>query len=99
MQGETYTTEELMKLLRRLTRLEICCYTEGLPNALPLILDIRDILTRLSLTERERKVLELYFFKEYTQEEVAKEIGTSQVTVSSTIRSIKKSINEVLLND
>ena len=99
MRNEEYTTDELFGLLRRLTRLEICCYTEGLPNALPLILDIRDILSKLTLTERERKVLELYFFKEYTQEEVAKEIGTSQVTVSSTIRSIKKAINEVLVND
>lgn len=93
-----YTTEDVMTILRRLTRIETCCYNEGLPELLPLILDIRDLLNKAVFDERQRKVLELYFLKEYTQEEVAREINTSQVTVSTIISTIRKAINEVIEN-
>ena len=46
------------------------------------------------LTERQREVIELYYFKEMTQQEIADELGITQVAVtqcmSRAIKTLKK---------
>lgn len=41
------------------------------------------------LHEREKRVLELYYEKDYTQAEVASEMGLSQSTITRVVRKIK----------
>lgn len=96
MNDETYTVDEVMALLRRLRRLELVCYNEGLAELLPTIIDTRAIIEQLNLTERQADIMQFYFFEEYTQDEIARMMNTSQVTVSHSVTAIKKKVAEVL---
>lgn len=48
------------------------------------------------LPARERRILYLRFFKEYTQEEIARTVGVTQVHVSRLISSILAQLRAVL---
>jgi RNA polymerase sigma-B factor len=47
-----------------------------------------------TLSERERRVLQLRFFQDRTQSEIAKEIGVSQMQISRILRRALTALNE-----
>jgi RNA polymerase sigma-B factor len=47
-----------------------------------------------TLSERERHVLELRFFRDRTQGEIAKEIGVSQMQISRILRRAIATLND-----
>lgn len=49
-----------------------------------------------ALYGRERKVLELYYEKDYTQDQVATEIGVSTSTVTRIVKEIKEKFKIML---
>ena len=52
-----------------------------------------------TLSERERQVLQLRFFEDRTQSEIAKEIGVSQMQVSRILRRAIATLNELTLTE
>lgn len=42
------------------------------------------------LTDRERKVLKLYYFRGWEAEDVAAELGVSRVTIFNILRSLRE---------
>ena len=49
------------------------------------------------LSERERQVLQLRFFEDCTQSEIAKQIGVSQMQISRILRRAIRTLNELAL--
>ena len=48
-----------------------------------------------TLSERERRVLELRFFQDRTQSEIAKQIGLSQMQISRILRRTIATLSEL----
>ena len=51
------------------------------------------------LSERERQVLQLRFFQDRTQSEIAKEIGVSQMQISRILRRAIATLNQLTLTE
>jgi RNA polymerase sigma-B factor len=51
------------------------------------------------LSERERQVLQLRFFQDRTQSEIAKEIGVSQMQISRILRRAIAALNQLTLTE
>jgi len=49
-----------------------------------------------NLTEKQREIYELFHIQKKTQEEIAKELGLVQSTISECLTSIKKKIKKIL---
>jgi RNA polymerase sigma-B factor len=65
---------------------------------LQLIEDVTTVATAIqTLSERERQVLELRFFRDRTQSEIANEIGVSQMQISRILRRAIATLNELTL--
>jgi RNA polymerase sigma-B factor len=63
-----------------------------------LVEDATSVLTAMQmLSERERQVLQLRFFGDRTQIEIAKEIGVSQMQISRILRRAIATLNELTL--
>jgi RNA polymerase sigma-B factor len=61
-----------------------------------LIEDATTVATAMqTLSERERRVLQLRFFEDHTQSEIAKEIGVSQMQVSRILRRAIATLSEL----
>ena len=52
-----------------------------------------------TLPERERRVLQLRFFEDRTQLEIAEQIGISQMQISRTLRRAITTLNELTLSE
>ena len=52
-----------------------------------------------TLPERERRVLQLRFFEDRTQREIAEQIGISQMQISRTLRRAITTLNELTLSE
>jgi RNA polymerase sigma factor (sigma-70 family) len=60
-----------------------------------LVEDAATVATAMqTLSERERRVLQLRFFQDHTQSEIAKEIGVSQMQISRILRRALTALNE-----
>jgi RNA polymerase sigma factor (sigma-70 family) len=73
--------------------------TLGQPDA---ILQLADDLTTVTaamktLSEREQRVLQLRFFEDRTQLEIAEQIGVSQMQISRILQRAIKTLNELTL--
>ena len=51
------------------------------------------------LSEREQQVLQLRFFQDRTQSEIAKEIGVSQMQISRILRRAIATLNQLTLTE
>lgn len=92
---DSYTQEFMLGAMPNRERIEEGLYYSGV-NQLEILLDMDLLLEEARLTEKQLQVVNLYFFKQFTQEEVAKVMGTSQQAVLDHLKKVKLKINKVL---
>lgn len=61
-----------------------------------LLMDMELMLKKAKLTEKQRQVVGLFFFQQYTQEETAKALDISQQAVFDHLTRIKIKLRKVL---
>ena len=91
----SYTTGLMVGAMTNKKKIEESLYYSGV-DKLDLLIDIDLLLVEAKLTERQKEVVELYFFLQYTQEEVSKVLGISQQAVLDHIKKIKNKIQKVI---
>lgn len=90
----SYTTGTMVGAMTNKKKIEESLYYSGV-DKLDLLIDIDLLLEEAKLTERQKEVVKLYFFLQYTQEEVSKVLGISQQAVLDHIKKIKNKIQKV----
>lgn len=90
-----YTLEFMVGAMSNKMKIEESLYYSGV-DKLDLIIDMELMLQEAKLTGKQAKVVELYFFNQYTQEEVSKKLGISQQAVLDHLNKVKQKINKVL---
>lgn len=90
----SYTTGFMVGAMTNKKKIEESLYYSGV-DKLDLLIDIDLLLVEAKLTERQKEVVVLYFFLQYTQEEVSKVLGISQQAVLDHIKKIKNKIQKV----
>lgn len=91
----SYTTGLMVGAMTNKKKIEESLYYSGV-DKLDLLIDIDLLLAEAKLTERQKEVVELYFFLQYTQEEVSEVLGISQQAVLDHIKKIKNKIQKVI---
>ena len=91
----SYTTGFMVGAMTNKKKIEESLYYSGV-DKLDLLIDIDLLLVEAKLTERQKEVVELYFFLQYTQEEVSEVLGISQQAVLDHIKKIKNKIQKVI---
>lgn len=91
----SYTTGFMVGAMTNKKKIEESLYYSGV-DKLDLLIDIDLLLVEAKLTERQKEVVVLYFFLQYTQEEVSKVLGISQQAVLDHIKKIKNKIQKVI---
>lgn len=91
----SYTTGLMVGAMTNKKKIEESLYYSGV-DKLDLLIDIDLLLVEAKLTERQKEVVELYFFLQYTQEEVSDVLGISQQAVLDHIKKIKNKIQKVI---
>lgn len=95
MTFNNYSSVIIFKAMTNKKKLEESLYFSGAEN-IELLLDIELLLEEACLTDRQKEVIDLYFFNQYTQEEVSKVLKISQQAVLDHIKKIKIKISRVL---
>lgn len=90
-----YTSSFMVGAMTNKKKIEESLYFSGV-DKLDLLIDIELLLKEAKLTERQKEVVDLYFFNQYTQEEVSKVLGISQQAVLDHIKKIKNKIQKVI---
>lgn len=90
-----YTTEFMVGSMSNKKKIEESLYFSGIEQ-LEILLDMELMIQEARLTEKQAQVVELYFFNQYTQEEVSKKLGISQQAVLDHIKKVKQKIHGVL---
>ena len=90
-----YSSEFMLGSMSNRRKIEEGLLYSGV-DQLDLILDIDLMLEQAKLTEKQKQVVELYFFNQYTQEETSKQLGISQQAVLDHIKKVKLKIRKVL---
>lgn len=91
----SYTSGFMIGSMSNRKKIEESLYFSGV-DKLDLLLDIDLLLMEAKLTERQKEVVVLYFFNQYTQEEVSEVLGISQQAVLDHIKKTKTKIQKVI---
>lgn len=77
-------------------KIEESCFYSGGIDQVDLLLDIDMMLAEAQLTEKQLQVIQLYYFNQFTQEEVSKKMGISQQAVLDHLKKAKTKLVKVL---
>lgn len=91
-----YTSEFIIGSLSNKAKIEEGLLYAGGIDQLNLLIDLELLLEEANLTERQMQVVDLYYCKQYTQEEVSRRLGVSQQAVLDHIKKIKSKIQKVI---
>lgn len=91
-----YTSEFIIGSLSNKAKIEESLLYAGGIDQLNLLIDLELLLEEAKLTERQMQVVDLYYCKQYTQEEVSRVLNVSQQAVLDHIKKAKQKINKVL---
>ena len=90
-----YSSSFMIGAMSNRKKIEESLYFSGV-DKLELLIDMDLLLKEAKLTERQKEVVELYFFNQYTQEEVSELLGVSQQAVLDHIKKTKAKIQKVV---
>lgn len=91
----SYTQNFMLGSMSNKEKLQEGLYYSGL-NQLEVLMDMELMLEEAKLTEKQSQVVRLYYFKQYTQEEVSQVMGITQQAVLDHIKKVKLKIKKVL---
>lgn len=91
-----YTSNFIVGTMTNKAKIEEGLLYAGAIDQVDLLLDLEILIEEAGLTEKQMQVVELYFYKQYTQEEVSKVLNVSQQAVLDHIKKVKQKINKVL---
>lgn len=87
-----YTMGSMVSAMTNREKIQEGIFYSGALNHMDLLIDI-DLLFEVSkLTEKQKKVVDLYYFKQLTQREVSEVLGISQQAVLDHITKVKKKL-------
>lgn len=89
-------THGILYLLANKRKLQIDAYVKGSYGAVELLIDLDSVLSEANLTERQQEIVDLYYFKNWTQSEIANHYNISQQAVVASLNWVKSKINTVL---
>ena len=90
-----YTSKSMITAMSNRQKVQEGLYYSGLDH-IELIMDIDLMIKEAKLTDKQLKVVELYFFKQFTQEEVSRVMNISQQAVLDHLKKVKFKIGKVL---
>lgn len=91
-----YTSNFMVGTMTNKAKIEEGLLYAGAIDQVDLLIDLELLLEEAGLTEKQMQVVELYFYNQYTQEEVSKVLNVSQQAVLDHIKKVKQKINKVL---
>lgn len=87
-----YTMTSMLSAMNNKEKIQEGIFYSGALNHMDLLIDIELLFEISKLTEKQKKVIDLYFFKQYTQKEVSEILGISQQAVLDHIGKVKKKL-------
>ncbi len=90
-----YTKNFMLGAMTNRAKLQESTYF-GLIDSADLLMDVDLMLKEANLTAKQSEVVELYFFNQLTQEEVAKHLNISQQAVLDHINKAKDRVTKVI---
>lgn len=90
-----YSTEFMVGSMSNRRKIEESLYFSGIEQ-LEILIDMDMMLKEAELTEKQAQVVDLYFFNQFTQEEVSQKLGISQQAVLDHIKKVKMKLQKVL---
>lgn len=87
-----YTMNSILSAMTNKEKIQEGLFYSGALNHMDLLIDIELLFKMSKLTEKQRKVVDLYFFKQYTQKEVSEMLGISQQAVLDHIGKVKRKL-------
>lgn len=90
-----YTLPFMLGAMTNKERIQEPIYLK-LEDSIDLLIDVDLMIEKAKLTEKQKEVVELYYFGQMTQEEVAEQLGITQQAVLDHINKIKERLNNVL---
>lgn len=91
----SYTLPFMLGVMTNRERIQEPIYL-NLEDSIDLLIDVDLMIERAKLTKKQKEVVELYYFGQMTQEEVAEQLGITQQAVLDHINKIKERLNTVL---
>lgn len=95
MDNLSYTSGFMLGSMSNRRKIEESLFYSGV-DKLDLLIDIDLLLKEAKLTKRQKEVVDLYFFNQYTQEEVAEVLEISQQAVLDHIKKVKIKVQKVI---
>lgn len=90
-----FTEDKILSILANHRKVSIEAYALGNPQKVEILIDIDLLLKEANLTDRQLQIVELYFIKQLTQDQVAETLGVSQQAVCDQLPIIKRQIKAV----
>lgn len=90
-----YTTPFMLGTLTNKEKIKESTYLTG-TEAVDLLIDVETLLQESKLTAKQQEVVELYYFNQMTQEEVAEKLGITQQGVLDHLKKIKVRVAKVI---
>lgn len=87
-----YTIGAMISAMNNREKIQEGIYYSGALNHADLLIDVELLFEVSKLTDKQKKVVELYYFKQYTQKEVSEILGISQQAVLDHIGKVKKKL-------
>lgn len=87
-----YTMNSILSTMTNKEKIQEGVFYSGALNHMDLLIDVEMLFDVSKLTEKQRKVVDLYFFKQYTQKEVSEILGISQQAVLDHIGKVKRKL-------
>ncbi|WP_176759039.1 sigma factor-like helix-turn-helix DNA-binding protein [Alkaliphilus peptidifermentans] len=93
------TSKELQGVLSNINQLSSLRYTSSGYDASDILIDYLRAYEKAGLTEKQEKIINLVYKREYTQKEAAEILGCSQQAVQQHIKASFKKIVEAYKGD
>ena len=91
----SYTNEFMLGAMTNRGKIRESLYFSGVEQ-LEILLDMDLMIEEANLTEKQAQVVDLYYFNQYTKEEVSQRLGISQQAVLDHLKKVKNKIEKVL---
>lgn len=91
-----YTLTYMLGALSNLPKMRESAYYRTSMEAIDTVADVELMLKQAGLTDKQKQVVQLYYFEQRTQDEVSKIMGVSQQAVLDHLQRVKGKLKKVL---
>lgn len=96
MQVKNYSVPFMISIIQNRYKIGESRFFKADLSASDMLIDLDSVIDKANLTDKQKYIMEHYWIRGFTQEEVAKTMGITQQMCEKHSRAIKKKIKKIL---